>query len=419
MKKLFSFILSFVMLVSVFLTVFNGETTYAALKDLSSVTISVGSVDVARPAQKEISVPVSFANVPDTGISATDMTILYDSSQLEYISAEAGSIVTNPDKSFYINKESDGVLKLLFVDIELLTNKISTDGVFVNLNFKVNNLVSTTYIEVFRPTVVGTILNSIPVETVDGVINLLGYVTPTLQKTPIPPTVTPTATQTTKPTPTFFEGFKITAGNVSAKPNEEISVPVFFKNVPHRGIAASDMTILYEPSELEFISAEAGDIVTNPAVNFATHKESDGNLNILFLDETQQSEHIIKDGVFVILNFKVCVCEDGFAEIEISKPVAGDYDLHSIPITAVKGSVTIQDIDPKYFTISIPDVETIENDTIAVPVNFTNIPQKGIYANNMTITYDPTKLEYLYYEAGSIVPNPNKNFAINKCEDGV
>lgn len=413
MKKLFSFILSFVMLVSVFLTVFNGETTYAALKDLSSVTISAGTVNVAKPAE-EISVPISFTNVPETGIVATDMTILYDSSQLEYISAEAGSIVTNPDKNFDINKESDGVLKLLFMDEELLTDSISKDGVFVNLNFKVNNLVSTTYIKVFNPTVADVSLNSIPVKTMDGIINLLGYVT-----TPPTPTTTPPPTPTATPTPTCFEGFKIVAGNVTAKPNEEISVPIFFENVPPTWIAATDMTILYEPSELEFISAEAGDIVINPEANFASNKVSDGELKLLFMDETQQTEHIHKDGVFVVLKFKVCDCADGLAEIEISKPTAADRSLNIVPIKAVKGSVSVFDINPKDFTISIPDIETIENDIIAVPVNFENIPQKGIYVNSMTINYDSTKLEYLYYEAGSIVPNPSVNFAINKCEDGI
>nr|WP_027622352.1 cohesin domain-containing protein [Acetivibrio clariflavus] len=56
------------------------------------------------------------------------MTITYDASKLEYVKGEAGSIVINPSINFAINKEKDGIIRILFLDDTLLNEYISKDG---------------------------------------------------------------------------------------------------------------------------------------------------------------------------------------------------------------------------------------------------------------------------------------------------
>jgi len=101
----------------------------------SGFTVYVDSV--AGTAGQQVVLPVYFANVPSSGVSTADMTILYDASKLEYVSGAAGSIVTDPSTNFAVNKDKDGSIKLLFLDYTMKSGAITTSGVFANLTFKV------------------------------------------------------------------------------------------------------------------------------------------------------------------------------------------------------------------------------------------------------------------------------------------
>lgn len=65
------------------------------------------------------------------------MTITYDTDKLEYVAFDTGNIVPNPNENFGINKQKNGVLKLLFNDNKMENEYITSDGSFVNLTFKV------------------------------------------------------------------------------------------------------------------------------------------------------------------------------------------------------------------------------------------------------------------------------------------
>lgn len=73
----------------------------------------------------------------------------------------------------------------------------------------------------------------------------------------------------------------------------------------------------------------------------------------------------------------------------------------------------------KDLTITIGSVNASPNEIISVPINVTNVPKDGILVFNMTIKYDETKLEYLDYEHGNIIINPETNFSMQKEQDGV
>lgn len=418
MKKVGSVILTLVMLVSVFSTVFSFSAVSAATDDyleattLQSIpsdsakilpqptlpvskefTIKAGTVEGVK-LNEDISIPVSFVNVPDTGIFAADMTILYDATQLQYIGAEAGDIVLNPSTNFAINKQKDGMLKLLFIDDTQKDEYISADGVFVNLHFNVYNCEdSSSNIQILNPVAAGHDLDRIPVTAIEGVV-----------------------------TTTTQSDFKVVIGSVNAKQNEKITVPITFENVPSSGINVYFFEIKYDPTKLEYLSYEPGSIVPNPNTSFDVNKAEEGSLYQLYLDCSPEQLSITSDGVVANLYFNVLGSSGETTSLIEAEPSFGDQYLERINPSFVQGQVNISgvgSIEEGDFTVNMGELNANTGDTIEIPFMFSNIPQKGIAACDMAISYDSSKLEYVSYEVGGIVKNPDLNFGINKVEDGL
>jgi len=145
---------------------------------------------------EEIIVPVRFRNMTSSmGVVAADMTITYDKKKLMYIEGSAGSIVTNPSLNFEVNKQEDGIIKILYLDYTVGDDYIKSNGIFANLKFKViTSSRTTTDIKFSRATFGDKDMDPISA-TLTNVELKLNYSTPT--KTP---TLTPTPTKT--PTPT-------------------------------------------------------------------------------------------------------------------------------------------------------------------------------------------------------------------------
>jgi len=315
-----------------------------------------------------------------------------------------------------------------------LTNEyISKDGVFVNLTFKA---LGTATVTISKATFGDTSLKPITAKLNAGTVTVNGggTVPPT-----VPPTAPPTAPPTVPPTtPPVTTGFTAYVESVTASAGQQVVVPIKLANVPSNGITTLDMTITYDPSKLEYVSGSAGSIVINPDINFAINKEKDGTIKILFLDETLTNEYISKDGIFVNLTFKAL----GTATVTISKATFGDRDLKPITAKLNAGTVTVSGggtvppttpptvpptVPPTIpptppvttgFTAYVESVTASAGQQVVVPIKFANVPSNGITTLDMTVTYDPSKLEYVSGSAGSIVINPDINFAINKEKDG-
>ncbi len=417
MKKVVSVVLTLIMLVSVFSTVFSFSAVSAATDyNLEATTLQSTPSDSAQilpkptlPVSKEftikagtvegvkldedILIPVSFANVPDTGIFAADMTILYDATQLRYIGAEAGNIVLNPETNFAINKEKDGILKLLFIDETQKDEYISTDGVFVNLHFNMYNYeTDSSEIQILNPVAAGHDLDSIPVTAIEGAVT------------------------------TAQSDFKVIIGSVNAKQNEKITVPITFEKIPSGGIQACNFIIKYDPTKLEYLSYEPGSIVPNPNTSFIVDKFGEGLLTQLFLDCSSEELSITSDGIVANLCFNVLGSSGESTSLKVIHPTFGDQYFKRIKASLVQGQVNISgvaSIEEGDFTVNVGEFNANTGDTIEIPFMFSNIPQKGIAACDMAISYDSSKLEYVSYDVGGIVKNPDMNFGINKVEDGL
>ena len=407
-------------------TITTPATATPTIPVSSGFTVSVSSASGNYGAQ--IVVPVNFANVPASGISTSDMTITYDSTRLEYVSGAAGSIVTNAGTNFAINKESNGKLKILFLDYTMDTEYIRQSGVFANITFKVltSSAVSTN-VSVINSTFGDKNLNGISAKFNEGTIALNGGGT---VATPVP--VTPTALVTPTPIKTNTpSGFTVYVDSVSGKSGDQIVVPVNFVNVPASGISTADMAITYDATKLEYVSGAAGSIVTNAGTNYAINKESNGKLKVLFLDYTMATEYISKSGVFTNLTFKVITSSAVSTNVSIINSTFGDKDLNGISAKLNAGTIALNGggtvATPTPVTTNTPSVFTVYinqavtgkyGEQIIVPVSFLNVPSTGISTADMTVIYDATKLEYVSGEAGSIVTNAGTNYAINKESNG-
>lgn len=86
-------------------------------------------------------IPVKFENVPTEGVQTLNMSLLYDSSKIEVLSVAPGSIVTNPDKNFNYNLDSDNAeISILFEDDgQKGEGLIKTDGEFIKLTVKIKD----------------------------------------------------------------------------------------------------------------------------------------------------------------------------------------------------------------------------------------------------------------------------------------
>jgi hypothetical protein len=252
-----------------------GITSFAPTSASTGFTVNFDSV--AGKSGDTITVPINLVNVPSVGISTANMTIEYDATKLKYVSYEAGSIITNAATNFEINQPSDGTLKVLFLDYTMKTQAIKSDGVFASLKFEViSSATSSTTISVSKSTFGDNNMSGLAATVNNGAISLNGG---NVVTTPSP-TQTPVITATAVPTsvPTEFTAY---IDSVAGKSGETITVPVNLAKVPTVGISTGDMTITYDSTKLEYVGYEAGSIVTNAATNLEINKESDGKLRVL------------------------------------------------------------------------------------------------------------------------------------------
>lgn len=108
--------------------------------------------------------------------------------------------------------------------------------------------------------------------------------------------VTPTETNT---------DFQVSVGSTEGKVGDIVTVPISYVNVPKIGTDLCTMTITYDPTQLEYISGEAGPLVVDSDVSFILNKESDGKINIGYFDPFMGEYYIQSDGVLANLNFKI------------------------------------------------------------------------------------------------------------------
>ena len=91
-----------------------------------------------------ISVPVAIQNLPTEGLCAFDFLLDYDSTMLNYLDytvdySDPSWALVDTEQVIEVNKESDGVIRVLFLDNSTtFTKPLNKEGIIIKLNFQVN-----------------------------------------------------------------------------------------------------------------------------------------------------------------------------------------------------------------------------------------------------------------------------------------
>ncbi|HEX9062639.1 MAG TPA: cohesin domain-containing protein, partial [Clostridia bacterium] len=127
----------------------------------------------------------------------------------------------------------------------------------------------------------------------------------------------------------------VNIGKVSGGIGDTVTVPVTFNNLNSK-LNNCDFVLSYDNNAVELTSVKAGDIVTNPSVNFCSNISS-GKVAILFVDESQGSQPISHDGVFAILVFKI---KSGFSNVQLKELGSfNDPDLRDIAVKFLSDTI--------------------------------------------------------------------------------
>lgn len=180
--------MSFILAITLFLSVFLFHSpVYAA-----GLEVEIGSVQGTMG--EMVTVPVSFRNVPATGINRCDFVISYDTNVLQAVEdgVTAGPVTKNAAVTFdSITDENSGTIKFLYSDETGLGNEaITTDGVFANIEFLVKqNTATSSKIKIIGETAFGnTSSEYITAVVIDGSVEVIekhgykvsGYIAPDL-----------------------------------------------------------------------------------------------------------------------------------------------------------------------------------------------------------------------------------------------
>jgi len=143
--------------------------------------------------------------------------------------------------------------------------------------------------------------------------------------------------------------FKILIDSVEANVGEQVIVPIYFQYVSPNTIPVFSMEVIYDPTKLEFVSHELGEIIPYPSVTFGITKESDGVLKLLSINFLMASGYdITEDGLLINLVFNVLSTDEDTTTIDLQNTIVGNQQLEPLPTTVCPGTVTIKSTSNKY-----------------------------------------------------------------------
>lgn len=346
-------------------------TTSAEASGELNVTIA----NVQGRAGETVTVPVSFAGVPASGINNCDFELSYDPNAIDVTEVTAGSIIINPASnfSFYINSTIGKITLLFNDDTGLGTEVITADGDFaiIKATIKASAPLGLSPIKLSaKGALVNYNLVNIPAKFSDGGgVEVIPVSVPTTIPTatvaatatvsisptqPVRPTPTVSSTQSVRPTPapsttpsatSTVSSMVVHIGTIQGRPGDTIIVPVSLRNVPSAGINNCDFELSYNANVIEVTGITAGSIVKNPASNFSSYIRSDsGKVILMFADDTGLGTETIKaDGEFGRISVKIkATAPLGLSPITLSEVGAfTDYDLNNISVAFEDGGVTV------------------------------------------------------------------------------
>ena len=284
-----------------------------------SASVRIGTVEGALG--DTVTVPITVSSARHVGgIGTFNFYVGYDNTILEAVSVEPGNTIKNPTVNFSSKIYSNnGTISVVFLDNTLGDEIITSDGIIVNITFKVLKTVDTTIPIVFKN---GGAFGDGNMTKISAISFTNGGVLRPITKM-----------------------LNLSVGKVTGKEGEVVAVPISFANVAKMGnVMSCDFKVNYDTNLLEAISVEPGSIVTNAEANFRANINTTSGAISLFLNSTEESQYINEDGVFANIKFKLKTptAAQIITPVEIKEIGAfSSTNLNQVPVYETNGSVTV------------------------------------------------------------------------------
>ncbi|WP_010246712.1 cohesin domain-containing protein [Acetivibrio cellulolyticus] len=133
---------------------------------------------------------------------------------------------------------------------------------------------------------------------------------------------------------------KVNIGSIEGKVGDLVTIPISFVNVSPYEIETVDMIITYDPTQLEYVSGEAGPLIKEAKLEYGVNKKSDGKIEIFTFDPFMGECYINSDGVLANLIFKITGNSDK-TPIKINNASFADRSFNILITTLNDGIVYI------------------------------------------------------------------------------
>ena len=330
-----------------------------------------------------VTVPVTFSNVPATGIYALSLNLNFDSTKISVVSVEPGSLVEDPDDFALFTNNEHGFTSLSFMAPADRSRIVDKDGVFAAIKFKISEANPVGEVYDISVNYSRTSFYSTGTEEIKNVLYNDGAI---------------------------LVGSNLSAeiGSISGKPGDTVNVPIKFYNVPASGIYTLSFRVGYDKNKLSVVGVEPGALIEDPRdMNYYTMTSS-GLTTITFEAPADETRKIRNDGVFAILKFKISDTALDGEVYKISTVLANTF-FYSTGVNEIK-NVVYNDGTIRIGTdmkVGIGSAAAGAGSTISVPITFDNVPQIGIYALSLRVNYDPEKINVEGIYSGELIEDSN------------
>ena len=408
---------------------FSGKTvtlkiTVTSKPDVSALSVTIGTA--TGKAGETVTIPVTFADVAKAGkVGTFGFNVNYDSTLLEAVKVEAGSIVANAAVNFS-SQINAGSISFLFLDNTIGSELISSDGVVANITFKVLGTAETTTPVTFKD---GAVFGDANMAKIAKVTLTNGSVAIKSTVVVQDPTISPaTATfqegsasdiaVTLTPNGNTFAGITgLTKGTDYTVSGNTVTIAKSYLNSLAAGTKALTFDFGSAKNPVLTITVTAKPVVKDPTISPATATFQEGSASDIAVTLTPNGNTfagitgLTKGTDYTVSGNTVTIAKSYLNSLAAgTKALTFDFGSAKNPVLTI--TVTAKPVEIKGLGVAVGTAAGKAGDTITIPVTLKNVVKAGkVGTFGFTLNYDATLLQATKVEAGSIVLSPAVNFS--------
>ncbi|MCR4944192.1 MAG: hypothetical protein K5986_07035 [Clostridium sp.] len=379
---------------------------------------------VSSYAGTEVEVPVSLSGLGDrNAILDNELTIEYDTNKLEFVAPVGAGLTEGFDDSFEVKDAGNGKVRVQYLISDEDEQAITTDGILLNLKFKVKDGVS----GVASVKIVDSKLNNFDDEAgvvgnykaryTDGAVNV-GLWTPKadLSTNRFDKANPKDITVTVNADGGEFKGIKEISG-VDTSLDKIVIDKSYFSN--KKGTA--DLTFVFEKDGKEVSIVKTvtiKEIEYKPSVELEKSEVFAGKEDVVADVDVQGGKLVSVDGAkYTVEGNKVILDKSSFTKVGTTKVVFNfekDGQTKSISKT-----VTVKEYVIEPLTLEVGTASVKAGEEVTVPVTLSNLGSDyALLDNELTIEYDASKVEFVAPVGAGLTEGFDDSFEVKDLGNG-